>query len=148
MKIRTSISDRDNSLESHRLPDSRVRWHTIISGFWSESRYHVAHIAYRIARIKPRYWIVESVERDTELDGVTQEDVDEGRLNDDQIQALWNSTLEDVQNRSYRRIVAVTADAPLRISLTDIAGVMYEQICMAGGKPISEPDDQKSLIIS
>jgi hypothetical protein len=83
---------------------------------------------------------MDGVERNAELDGITDEDVKEGRLNDDQIQAMWGMSLEEAQNAEYRRIVAVCFDAPPESSSKEIANVLYDAICEAGGKVVEEPD--------
>jgi hypothetical protein len=38
-------------------------------------------------------WLMKSVERNADLDDITEEDIEEGALNDDQLQALWGRTL-------------------------------------------------------
>src|SRR5262245_24893992 len=98
MKIETCVSDPDDVLEKYRPRARRVRWDLVASGYWSEDMYHSGHIAYFLARLGPGRWVLDAVERNTELDSVTEEDVEEGRLNDDQIQAMWGQTLEEAQN--------------------------------------------------
>jgi hypothetical protein len=71
-----------------RRPQHTVEWQMVGSGRWSEDIYHSGHIAYFMANIGPGEWLLESVERNTELDDFTEEDVEEGWLNDDQIQAM------------------------------------------------------------
>jgi hypothetical protein len=97
-------------LEAQR-PAHPVEWQLVASGMWSEDTYHSGHIAYFIANIRPGEWLMEGVERNAQLDDVTEEDVEEGCLNDDQIQAMWGMTLEEAQNVEYRQIVAACTSA-------------------------------------
>jgi hypothetical protein len=147
MKIETCVSSPDDALEKYRPSASGVHWDLVASGFWSEDMYHCGHIAYFLAQLGPGHWIMDAVERNAELDGVTAEDVEEGRLNDDQIQAMWGKTLEEAQNQIYQRIVAVCTDAPPDITSKEIADILYAHICDAGGKDITEPDDRDGLLV-
>src|SRR6516162_6647773 len=107
MKIETCVSYPDDLLEKkYRRRARRAHWDLVKPGFWAEDRYHSGYIAYYLARIGTGNWVMNAVERNTELDGVTEEDVEGGRLNDDQIQAMWGTTLEEAQNHRYERIVA------------------------------------------
>jgi hypothetical protein len=75
---------------------------------------------------RPNIWIMEAVERNTCLDDVTEEDVEDGRLNDDQIQALWNMTLEEAQRQQFCRIVAVCEggdDASAKAAMLKALGI-------------------------
>jgi hypothetical protein len=45
------------------------------------------------------------VERNAESDGVTENIVEGGLLNDDQIQTIGRMTLEEAQTAEYRQIV-------------------------------------------
>lgn len=67
MQIHTTNSEAD-SLEDRR-PQTPLEWQLVVSGFWSEDRYHSGHIAYYLAKVGPRAWIMEGVERNVELDG-------------------------------------------------------------------------------
>jgi hypothetical protein len=51
------------------------------------------HIAYYVRRIAGGVWLMKSVERNADLDDITEEDIEEGALNDDQLQAVWGRTL-------------------------------------------------------
>jgi hypothetical protein len=77
---------------------------------------------------------------------VTEEDVDEGRLNDDQIQAMWGQTLEEAQNAEYRHIVALSEGVSLGFTAAEMAAVLYRAVCKGGGNEINEPDDHKGLL--
>jgi hypothetical protein len=74
------------------------------------------------------------------LDGITEEDVEEGRLNDDQLQAMWGMSLEEAQSQEYRRIVVVIEDAPHDMKIKEAAALMYAEIRKNNGKIIEEPD--------
>ncbi len=133
------------SLESRR-PASSVNWQLVASGFWSEDMYHSGHIAYFIANPRSGEWILEGVVRKAILDGVTVEDVEEGRLNDDQAQAMWGMTLEEAQSAEYRHVVAYCPDASTDLSAKEMASVLYRAVCENGGNEISEPDDSTGLL--
>ncbi len=144
MKIETA-GTAQSTLESRR-PKATVKWRLVASGFWSEDMYHSGYIAYYIANTGPGEWIMESVERNAELDGVTEEEVEEGRLNDDQIQAMWGQTLEEAQNAEYREIVAACSGANPKIDAKEMAAVLYRAVCSGGGKEITEPDTAGGLL--
>lgn len=67
---------------------------------------------------------MKSVQRNTILDDVTPEDVKEGRLNDDQIQALWGTTLRQAQKAVYEAFVAALADAPADMTMREASGAL------------------------
>lgn len=140
MKIETCTSYPDDLLEPYR-PDQGAAWTLVISGGWSQDRYHSGHIAYYLARGGENIWVLDSVARNAELDGVTEEDVEQGRLNDDQIQAMWGMTLEEAQAQVYKRIVAVCHDAPAGMEERVIAHALYAAVGKAGGRVVDEPDD-------
>lgn len=131
-------------LEAQR-PAHPVEWQLVASGMWSEDTYHSGHIAYFIANIRPGEWLMEGVERNAQLDDVTEEDVEEGRLNDDQIQAMWGMTLEEAQDVEYRQIVAACTGASPDATAREIAEALYEAVCEDGGKEITEVDDDGLL---
>jgi len=141
MKILTNLSaDSCDVLEKYRPTADSQDWDLVASGFWSEDMYHSGHIAYFITRAKDRVWVLDGVERNAELDGITEEDIDEGRLNDDQLQAMWGISLEEAQNHKYRRIVVVIEDAPHDMTAKTAAELMYAEIRNKNGKIIDEPD--------
>ena len=146
MRLRISVSELEDSLESHRPRDKDVHWELITSGFWREDLHHSGHIAYYLARVNPGYWVVNALERNAELDSVTEEDVEEGKLNDDQIQAMGHMTLQEAQEQVYERIVAICQEAPLQSSSKDMAKLLYSKLCAAGGKKVTDPDDIESLL--
>jgi len=141
MKILTKLRpDSDNVLEIYRPTTDSHDWELVASGFWSEDMYHSGHIAYFIKKSKDRTWVLDGIERNAELDRVTEEDVEEGRLNDDQRQAMHGMSLEEAQNVEYRRIVAVIEDAPPDMTARTAAELMYAEIRKTSGKIIDEPD--------
>jgi hypothetical protein len=133
------------SLELMR-PESSTQWQFVASGFWSEDIYHSGHVAYYIANLKPGSWIMELRKRNTILDDITEEDVEHGRLNDDQIQAMWGQTLDEAKNAEYRSIAALAEDIDPDCTADEIAPILYEEVCRKGGYQITEPDDIEGLI--
>ena len=143
-EIRTK-ADAGAPLEARR-PDSRTEWKLVASGFWHEDVYHSGHVAYHLANPQPGGWVMEARERTAVIDGVTEEDVEEGCLNDDQIQAMWGQTLEEAQGAEYRRIVAWTEGVDLTWTAEEMAAVLYRAVCEDGGKEITEHDDLDGLL--
>ena len=127
------------SLE-HLSPEQPVDWTTIASGYWSEDIYHSGHIEYRVAQAKPDQWILESVERNAALDDVTEEDVEAGLLNDDQLQAMWGMSLSEAQETQFRQIVIVCNAVPANLGRDRIVELMFEALKRAGGKMIEEEE--------
>jgi hypothetical protein len=133
------------SLESLR-PAAATQWVAVASGFWHEDVYHSGHVAYYIANPASGCWVMEARERNAILDDVSEEDVKEGRLNDDQIQAMWGQTLEEAQNEEYRHIVAWTEGVAPDVTAVEMAAVLYRAVCEGGGNEIDEPDDRDGLL--
>jgi predicted ArsR family transcriptional regulator len=129
-----------------RRPGAEVPWKLIASGRWEESMYHSGHIAFFLANPRPGAWVVEAVERNANLDDVTEEDIEEGALNDDQIQAMWGMTLEEAQSQEYRFIAAYVEGVDPALTAADMAAVLYPVVCEATGKEISELDDFDRLL--
>ena len=141
MKIITKLNlNSDNDLESYR-PQSSNNWHHVLSGYWSDDRYHSGYIEYYIHQTDNSTWVMEGVQRNAMLDGLTQEDIDEGNLDDDQIQALLGTTLKEAQSAKYSEIVAVMLEAPSDIPTEKAADLMYNELIDAGGKVIEEVED-------
>ena len=139
MKI-TIDSKESGSLEKRR-PAGKVKWQLVVKVDWSESPYHSGHIAYYIAKTSPTEWMLDSVQRNACLDHVTQEDVDEGALNDDQIQAMWGQDLEDAQAAEFRQIVVVCSEAEVNAQAKDIAVILYGRVCEAAGRSAIDDED-------
>jgi hypothetical protein len=146
MRIEVGVSYDNKTLEQYRPRDDDVSWELVASGYWSETAFHSGHIAYYLAQIKQGCWILESVERNACLDGVTEEDVEEGRLNDDQLQALWQKGLDEARNEERRTIVAVCTGARDGIEAEEVAQLLYDRVCEAGGTQIDEPDEADGLL--
>jgi hypothetical protein len=140
MKIETCTGYPDDLLERYRPGDADLDWELVTSGFWSNSHYNSGYISYRLARREDGVWIMDGERRSAELDGVTEEDIAEENLNDDQLQALWGTTLEEAQSASYNRIVAICIDAPQDAQSHEIAELLYDAIEEAGGTIVEEPD--------
>jgi hypothetical protein len=121
-------------------------WELAIDGFWSDSPYHSGHVAYYVLQHASGAWLLKSSERNAELDGVTEEDVESGALNDDQIQAMWGTTLEKAQQEIYEKIVAVWIKPPLLVTSTGAAKALYVFIAESGGKEVDEPGDDGLLV--
>ena len=83
---------------------------------------------------------MKSVERNADLDDITEEDIEEGALNDDQLQALWGRTLEEAQNEEFVEIVAAWLDAPRKTFTIDAAKMLYEALRAHDAIMVSEPD--------
>jgi len=77
---------------------------------------------------------------------VTEEDVEEGPLNDDQLQALWGTTLKKAQNCVYERVAAAWIQPPKDAEVLAAARALYEFVVASGAKRISERGDQGFLI--
>jgi len=133
------------SLDALR-PAASIQWEFAASGFWCEDTYHSGHIAYYIANPEQGSWCLEARERNAILDDVTEEDVEEGRLNDDQIQAMWGQTLEEAQNEEYRHIVAWADGVAPDVTAAEMAAVLYRAVCEGGGNEINEPDERDGLL--
>lgn len=139
MRLLTCTGYPDDKLESYRPADGLHNWELVISGYWSEGTFHSGYIAYFIQQTSPGTWVMNTIERNAVLDDVTEEDVEEGRLNDDQIQAMWGTTLEEAQSQTYERIVAVLLDASTVLTAKDAAMQMYEAVQADDGKFVDEP---------
>jgi hypothetical protein len=135
----------ESGLEALR-PLDPTSWEFVASGFWSEDMYNCGHIAYYISNPAPGCWCMEARERNAILDDVTEEDVEEGRLNDEQIQAMWGQTLEEAHNEEYRHIVAWTDGVAPDVTAAEMAAVLYRAVCDGGGNEINEPDDRDGLL--
>jgi hypothetical protein len=115
-------------------------------GHLGRGQVHSGHIAYFLANPRPGAWVVEAVERNASLDDVTEEDVEEGCLNDDQIQAMWGMTLEEAQSQEDRFIAAYVEGVDASLTSAEVASVVYPAVCQATGKDISERDDSDGLL--
>jgi hypothetical protein len=133
-------------LEKYRPKDRSLDWQLVVSGFWSEDSYHSGHIAYYLTRTKDGLWIMDSVQRNALLDGITQEDVEAGCLNDDQLQAIHGIGLKNAQKWRFKCIVAVCTKASPKASATKVARTMYKLVSQHAEVTIDEPDEEEGLI--
>jgi len=133
------------TLKEYDRSKGKKGWEFAIEGHWYDSPYHSGFVAYYVCEFKKGVWLLKSLERNAILDGVTEEDVEAGALNDDQIQAMWGMTLEEAQDESYEEIVAVWGNAPAGTTSKAAAARLYEFICKEGGKDIDEPGNHGLL---
>jgi len=140
MKITTCASDDgDNNLDDFDPDAGFSDWHLVIAGYWSDSPFHSGYVEYMLGNTRKGVWVLLCIERNENLDGVTQEDIDEGNLNDDQLQALWGMTLEEAQAGGYRSIVAVCEEAEVEVTREEVALMLYEALKEQDGKIVDEP---------
>jgi len=125
MTIITALDMYNDGLESFREKTQKEKWVLAIEGYWRESMYHNGYISYYIQEYAPGSWAMKTVSRNTMLDDVTEEDVEEGRLNDDQAQALWDRTLEEAQNDHCDDIVAVALGVAEGMPIKEVAEKLY-----------------------
>ena len=142
MNLKICVSHPDDKLEEFRPVEGECSWQLVTSGFWSQSRYHGGHVAYFITNTNEGVWILDRVERNTCLDGVTEEDVAEGALDDDQLQAMWGMTLQEAQDKTYDRIVAVCENPPNDANAQEMAYLMYNEVFKNDAKAVVEPDNE------
>lgn len=133
------------TLKEYEKSMSKEGWELAIDGHWYDSPYHSGFVAYYVHEFATGVWLLKSEERKAILDGVTEEDVEAGALNDDQIQAMWGMTLEDAQNEVFEEIVAVWGNAPTGTTSKAAAERLYEFICKERGMEIDEPGDDGLL---
>jgi hypothetical protein len=147
--ITTHMIEPGENLEEYRPGNPDQHWDLVASGFWGEDMYHSGHIAYFITRNDDGIWVMDGVERNAELDDVTQEDVDNCALNDDQRQALHGyESLDAAKNAVYRRIVAIIKNAPDNLTAPFAAVHLYRMLERYSGKIIVESDKKGFLIIN
>jgi hypothetical protein len=145
MKILTAVSDLDDTFANYQQEASPDQWRFVLSGTWYGGYSNSGHIAYNVQRTPSGNWLMQAVERNAELDFVTEEDVAAGALNDDQRQAMWGMTLAQAQALRYERIVGVLLEAPHNLSAKSAARHLYRAIEEAGGKIVAEPHDEGLL---
>jgi len=125
---------------------TRRGWELALAGYWRQTIHHSGYIEYYVRRHSARVWVLKSVERNRDLDGVTEEDVERGALNDDQLQAMWGLTLEEAQRQKWQEIVAAWTNAPAGASPLEAARVLYEAVRARSGKVIDEAEDEGLLV--
>lgn len=87
----------------------------------------------------PGEWMLDALDRYADLDGVTEEDVESGRLNDDMLQVLSGMSLEEAQDYERREIVVVCNGVPETMQPQEVVKIMFKALLKSGGKMISEP---------
>ena len=138
MQIVTDSETLDRLLAQIQGDAVDLEWELVIGGFWSASPYHSGYRTYYVARDREGRWLLKSVARNAELDGVTEEDVEAGRLNDDQLQAIWNTSLEEAQAFSYESLVSVMFNAPSGLESASAARYLYDAAIEADSPAIDE----------
>lgn len=127
----------DDVLEEHR-PTEPVEWHHLIQGRWEQTEYHYGWAGYEYAKAGPGKWVMNCYQWEGSLDCLTQEDVDAGELNDEQEQALWDTTLEEAQAVRYCRIAAVATAVPETMGAKEIGKLMHAEVLKNGGFDVEE----------
>lgn len=133
------------ALERYAPSITRKGWELALAGYWRQTIYHSGYIEYYVRRHSARVWTLKSIERNRDLDGVTEEDVERGALNDDQLQAMWGMTLEEAQRQEWQEIVAAWTNAPAGTSPLEAARVLYDAVRANSGKVIDEAEDEGLL---
>lgn len=143
MAIRIRAYGEYEEFEALRPEGETTDWTLLISGHWSDSPAHSGHVTYNLGKTEAGAWLLERVQRDDCLDDVTEEDIEEGALNDDQLQALWRR--ERVEARGaleaeQREIVGAWSDALKDATVAAVAKAMLQAVGAADGIVIDEPD--------
>ncbi len=139
MNVITNLRpDSGEVLEHYRPAIDPNSWELVVEGNWSQSMYHGGFFSYSIARTAEGYWALNQCERNGCLDGVTEEDVENGDLNDDQREAIWHSSLEEAQNERFDLICAVWLDPPAELSAEDAGRRLYKEYVRRGGMRVEE----------
>jgi hypothetical protein len=133
------------ALERYAPSLTRKGWELALAGYWRQTIYHSGYIEYYVRRHSARVWTLKSIERNRDLDGVTDEEVERGALNDDQRQAMWGMTLEEGQRQEWQEIVAAWTNAPAGTSPLEAARVLYDAVRASSGKVIDEAEDEGLL---
>ena len=133
------VGDTLRSLDKAELlkGTKKAGWQLALEGWWEEDTYHSGSIAYFVQRNRAGDWVLKSVERNSELDDVTAEDVRNGALNDDQLQLLWGMTLREAKAQRYEEVVAVWRGAGAEATEKHAAKLLYQAVCNAGGKVVT-----------
>lgn len=141
MTVITVLDIYEGGLEMYAAPGDGKGWELAIAGYWSQGRYHGGWVGYYIQNPEPGTWVMKSVQRNGCLDYVTEEDVENGALNDDQIQALGSRTLEEAQDATFEKVVAVIVGAPPDLALKEAARRLYRTVHNNDGLVVNEPEE-------
>lgn len=136
MRHRLAPHGGSKDFESLR-PAVDLNWVRVRGGEWYEDAYHNGWAAYEVAKVGPGRWLLGCVEWNGCLDDLTQEDVDEGRLNDDQLQAMWGKTLEEAQSARHCWIAGEATEVPEDWDAAKIGRFLYDEAVKAGGFDLS-----------
>lgn len=143
MNVLVNLSnEKDRQLEKYR-PKAKAgatpNWTPVVEGFWSQSMYHSGYYDYSVCQSKEGYWLLNQCSRNGCLDGITKEDVKEGALNDDQLQAIHDfGSLKKAQKWEFNMICAVWLDPPEGLSAEDAGRQQYEEFVEHGGTEVEE----------
>ncbi len=139
MNVITNLdNEKDDVLEHYRPSIDQESWCLVVEGNWSESMYHSGFYTYSVGKTKEGCWVLNQCDRNGFLDGLTEEDVENGCLNDDQLQAIWFSSLEEAQNERSDLICAVWLDPPPGL-LAEVAGWhLYREFVDRGGMAVED----------
>jgi hypothetical protein len=143
MNVLVNLSgEKERRLEKYRpkaIGGEAPEWTSVVEGFGSQSIYHSGYCANFVSLSKEGYWLLDQCSRNGCLDGETKEDVEEGLLNDDQLQAIHDfGSLKKAQKREYNMICAVWLDPPEAQSAEDAGRQLYEEFVEQGGNEAEE----------
>lgn len=139
MNVITNLdSAREDALEHFRAKVDRESWTLVVEGNWSESPAHSGFYTYSVGRTGEGQWVLNQCDRHGFLDDVTEEDVESGALNDDQLQAIWNRSLEEAQAERWDVICAVWMDPPSGLPAEEAGWRLYEAFVDRGGMAVEE----------
>lgn len=141
MGLITVINQYDTSLDGYRERIDERKWTLALRGYWDEGRYHGGYISYYIQIVAPGEWVMKSSECHDILHFLTEEDVLEGRLNDDQAQLLCGyGSLEEAQNAEREVFVAALTNAPADMTEKEAARILYAAALRADCPKINESE--------
>ena len=119
--------------------------HLAAKGYWADGMYHGGYVEYWLLEHE-QGWALEAVERNGCLDGLTEEDVQNGALNDDQIEALGDMSLEEAQKEESAYLVAVTRDPDSGAPPSEILDLLYTSLAKGNYKFISDREDDYGML--
>lgn len=137
----TAMDIYDSGLDRYLREPEGGTWERVLGGYWRQDIYHGGWVEYYVRNAAPGTWVLKSSQRSEILDDLTEEDVEAGRLNDDQAQALWDTTLEEARNSVFEQVVAVIVGAPETFTARDAARELYRTVRNNNGPIVSEPED-------
>lgn len=146
MNVLVNLYDEDKPLEKYR-PRAKggesPKWTLVAEGFWSSSPYHSGYHAYSVCQSKKGCWVLNQCKRNGCLDHVTEEDVKECALTDDQSQAIHSfGSLKKAQKWKFNMICAVWLDPPEGLTAKDAGRQLYREFVEQGGTRIEDWFDE------